>query len=87
MFGGAILVPYQGGILPIVCGGIPRRLASKVAVCPVVYTLTSYSRPLQVGVGVSRGIEADVLAVNRVARKHAPEEGHLSALEVLKTAI
>lgn len=60
---GALLVPYMmvkadiGGIRPIACVGLVRRLVSKVAVWAVVPSLTAYLRPLQVRLGVSGGGE------------------------------
>jgi hypothetical protein len=90
-FAGAVLWPFvkpdRSGIRPIACGGVIRRLVSKVAVGAVVPSLTAYLRPFQVGLGAAGGVEDMVHAVNRVVHAHGQEESQLLALLDLKNAL
>ena len=64
-FFGARLIALNkkdGGIRPIAVGCTMRRLTSKLASCRVTHKLADYLSPLQLGVGVSGGVEAAVHA-------------------------
>jgi Reverse transcriptase (RNA-dependent DNA polymerase) len=89
-FAGSSLFPFQkpenGGLQPIACGGILRRLALRVAVRGVMPSLTPFLRSLQLGVGISGGVEAIVHAISRVVVQHGQEGGKLLALMDFKNA-
>ncbi|KAJ9456195.1 hypothetical protein DIPPA_11837 [Diplonema papillatum] len=78
---GAKLVPLVkrgGGIRPIACGEILRRVAGKVLASDRVVKELGQSvllRSGQVGVGVKAGADAGILAVRRVAAMYRREGG------------
>ncbi|KAJ9443535.1 hypothetical protein DIPPA_24550 [Diplonema papillatum] len=78
---GAKLVPLVkrgGGIRPIACGEILRRVAGKVLASDRVVKELGQSvlrRSGQVGVGVKAGTDAGILAVRRVAAMYRREGG------------
>ncbi|GJX87103.1 hypothetical protein Tco_0339117 [Tanacetum coccineum] len=66
------LVKSGGGIRPIAMGTVWRHLVSKVGVVMIGHSLDG----LQFGVGVSRGCEAILHAVNRLIEGRGDDVGH-----------
>nr|GEV02164.1 hypothetical protein [Tanacetum cinerariifolium] len=69
------LVKSGDGIYPIAVGTIWRRLVSKVSVIMIGYCLNGYLDDLQFDVGVSRGGEAILYAVNRLIKDRGDDVG------------
>ena len=64
----------MGGVRPIAVGLTIRRLVSKLISSHASSLLVSTLSPLQVGVGVSRGVEAAVHATRAFVRSMEPSE-------------
>ncbi|GJR58445.1 hypothetical protein Tco_1500607 [Tanacetum coccineum] len=69
------LVKPGGGIRPIAVGIVWRRLVSKVSATMIGHSLDGYLDDLQFGVGVSRGGEAILHAVNRLVEDRRDDVG------------
>jgi len=76
LFGGRLvaLLKKGGGVRPIVVGLTVRRLASKLVSAQASKLLTSTLSPLQMGVGVPRGVEAVVHATRAFVSDLQPNE-------------
>ena len=76
LFGGRLIAlsKKDGGIRPIVVGQVFRRLASTLVALYASKKLSSKLAPIQLGVGVSRGVEAAVHAVRRYAQHLGPDD-------------
>ena len=81
----APLVPIlkkDGKIRPIAIGEILRRICSKLAVRSVVNEVSEYLSPLQVGVGVSNGIESILHGLNTLIEEPSfPVSGIIGAVD------
>ena len=62
------LLKKDGNVRPVVVGEVLRRLVSKICVAKAYETAAEYLQPLQVGVGVSGGVEALLHSFNRIIR-------------------
>nr|GEX41503.1 putative reverse transcriptase domain-containing protein [Tanacetum cinerariifolium] len=81
-----LLVKPGGGIRPIAVGTIWRRLVSKVSAIMIGLSLNGYLDNLQFGVGVSRGGEAILHAVNRLIEDRRDDVGISMLLVDFKNA-
>ncbi|GJX35268.1 hypothetical protein Tco_0246825, partial [Tanacetum coccineum] len=75
------MVKPGGGIHPIAVGTIWRRLVSKVGAVMIGNSLDGYLDCLQFGVGVSKGGEARLHAVNRLIEGRVDDVGHSMLLD------
>jgi len=80
------LVPLKkkdGNVRPIVVGEVLRRLVSKLCASKAYEVSAEYLQPLQVGVGVSGGVETLLHAFNRIIRSDlvVPEKTTLALID------
>ena len=85
-FFGALLTPLKkksGGIRPIACGLLLRRLVTKVTLQPELQQIRSLLLPSQVGCAVKGGIEAAIHAARLYASSDLPNASVLVKLDFI----